>query len=157
MQNHELKRGTLTCRGLFLFRELIKFGIMSQEDYRKGDWHGNSTVSARNIYNSVTYNLSELLTSFSILYEYEPDWHTFSGDFNDLNFKEIGFIHFGRCFEINIKRKDKIQDIYKLYLTYKKSAMVFIILPRQLLFLYSQSKFQVNLGFKYFIDGNFIY
>ena len=140
----------------FLFRELNKFGIMTQHDYRKGNWHGNSTLSASQIYNSVTYNLSEILTSFSLIYEYEPDWLTFSGDFNDLNFKEIGLIHFGRCFEIDIKRKKKMEDIYKLKLIYKKSAMVYIILPWQLLFLYSKSKFQVNVGFKSFIDGNFI-
>ena len=105
------------------------------------------------MFNSVTYNLSELITSFSIRYEYESDWLTFSGDFNDLNFKEIGSIHFGRCFEIDIKRKHKKEDIYKLKMMYKQSAMVFIILPWQLLFLYSKSKFKVNLGYKFFIDG----
>ena len=129
---------------------------MTQQDYRKGDWYGNSTHSARQIYNSVTYNLSELLTSFSILYEYELDWLRFSGDFNDLNFKEIGFITFGRCFEIDIERKNKKEDIHKLNLNYIKPLMVFIILPWQLLFLYSNSKFQVNLGSESWLDGNFI-
>ena len=129
---------------------------MTQQDYREGDWHGNSTQSARQMFNSVTYNLSELLTSFSIRYEYESDWLTFSGDFKDLNFKEIGFINFGRCFEIDIERKNKIEDIHKLSLIYMKPSMVFIILPWQLLFLYSNSKFQVNLGSTSWIDGNFI-
>ena len=129
---------------------------MSHQDYRNGDWHGNSTLSARTIYNSVTYNLSELLTSFSIRYEYESDWLTFSGDFNDLNYKEIGFIHFGRCFEIDMERKNMMEDIHKLKLIYIKSSMVFVILPWQLLFLYSNAKFQVNLGSTSFIDGSFI-
>ena len=137
-----------------VFRELNKFGIMTQQDYRNGDWHGNSTLSARQIYNKVTYNLSELLTSFSIKQEYETDWLTFSGEFYDLNFRDIGFIHFGRCFEIDLGHKK--QDIYKLNLINKKSSLVFIIHPWQLLFLYSNAKFPVNLGSKTFIDGNFI-
>ena len=148
--------GLIILSSYLFSRELNKLGIITQQDYREGDWHGNSTQSARKIYNSVTYNLSELLTSFSIRYEDEPDWLTFSGDFIDLNFKEIGSIHFGRCFEIDIKRKNKKENIYKLKMIYKKSAMVFIILPWQLLNIYSKSKFQVNLGFKFFIDGNFI-
>ena len=48
-----------------------------------------------------------------------------SGDFNDLNYSEIGFIHFGRCFEIDINIKNTKQDIYKLNLIYTKSSMVF--------------------------------
>ena len=137
-----------------VFRELNKFGIMTQQDYRNGDWHGNSTLSARQIYNKVTYNLSELLTSFSIKQEYETDWLTFSGEFYDLNFRDIGFIHFGRCFEIDLGHKT--QDIYKLNLINKKSSLVFIIHPWQLLFLYSNAKFPVDLGSNTFIDGNFI-
>ena len=134
-----------------VFRELNKFGIMTQHDYRNGDWHGNSTLSARQIYNKVIYNLSELLISFSIRYEYESDYLTFSGDFNDLNFRDIGFIHFGRCFEIDLG--SKTEDIHRLKLIYKKSFLVFIVMPWQLLFLYSNAKFPVTLGATSFIDG----
>ena len=137
-------------------RGLNMFGIKTQQDYRNGDWHGNSTISARKIYNSVTYNLSELLTSFSIHYEYDSDWLTFTGDFDDLNFKEIGFIHFGRCFEVNLERKNKKEDIHKLRLIFKKPLLLFFIRPRQLLFLYSNAKFPLKLGATTFIDGNFI-
>ena len=135
-----------------VFRELNKFGIMTQHDYRNGDWHGNSTLSARTIYNSVTYNLSELLTRF--FFEYEFDYVTFSGDFNGLNYREIGIIHFGRCFEIYLGSKE--EDIYKLKLIFKKSSLVYFTLPSQLLSLYSNAKFVVNLGDTTFLDGNFI-
>ena len=106
---------------MIFLSELNKFGIMTQQDYRAGNWHGDSTLSARKIFNSVTYNLSELLTSFSIFYEYESDWLTFSGDFNDLNFKEIGFIHFGRCFEISLETKNKMEYYHVLSETTSKS------------------------------------
>ena len=127
---------------------------MTQEDYRNGNWYGNSTLLARTIFESVTYNFSELLTSFSIHYEYEPDYITFSGDFNGFNYREIGFIYFGRCFEIYLGKKE--EDIHKLKLIFKKSSLVFFTLPSQLLFLYSNAKFKVNLGDTSFLDGNFI-
>ena len=127
---------------------------MTQKDYRNGDWYGNSTLSARAIFETVTYNLSELLTRFLIHYEYEPDNVTFSGDFNGLNYREIGFHHFGRCYEIYLGSKE--EDIHKLILIFKKSSLVFITLPSQLLFLYSNAKFGVNLGDTTFLDGNFI-
>ena len=127
---------------------------MTQEGYRNGNWYGNSTLSARTIFETVTYDLSELLTRFLIHYEYEPDYVPFSGDFNGLNYSEIGFIHFGRCFEIDLGSKE--EDIHKIKLIFKKSSLVFFTLPSQLLFLYSNAKFQVNLGDTSFIDGNFI-
>ena len=131
---------------------------MTQKDYRNGNWYGNSTLSARTIFESVTYNFSELLTSFSIHYEYDPDYITFSGDFNGFNYREIGFIYFGRCFEIYLgkEEEDIHEDIHKLRLVFKKSSLVFFNLPSQLLFLYSNAKFKVNLGDKSFVDGNFI-
>ena len=127
---------------------------MTQKDYRNGNWYGNSTLSARTIFESVTYNFSELLTSFSIHYEYDPDYITFSGDFNGFNYREIGFIYFGRCFEIDLGSKE--EDINKIKLIFKKSSLVYFTLPYQLLSLYSNAKFQVNLGDTSFIDGNFI-
>ena len=137
---------------LHAFRELNKFGIKTQEDYIRGDWYGNSTISAREIFNSVTYELRELLTKFSVLSEMR--WQNFAGDFKDLNYGAIGHVKFGQCFEINIAKKDKLEKIQRVKIIFKKPLMVFITLPWQ--FLYSHENFQVHLGTRISIHGNFI-
>ena len=51
-----------------LLSALNKIGIQNKENYKRGDWIGNSSLDGMRIFESVTYNLFELLNSIRIAY-----------------------------------------------------------------------------------------
>ena len=144
---HRWKIGTLLIK--CHYRQLNKYNIKTQSEYRNGKWIGNSSTSARDIYYSVTYNLTDLLESISFLYEYDSNWTRYGN--NNLTYREIRYKTYGRCFEILTGLKD--EDLYKVDLVFYRTLNVYVIQPNTLLFRYSKSKFQANLGEKLYLEG----
>ena len=133
----------------FHSRKLNQHNIKTLAEYRNGEWIGNSTKSAIDIYYSITHNLTDLLDSISFLYEYDSNWTRYKN--NNLTYREIRYKTYGRCFEILTGLKD--EDLYKVDLVFYRTLNVYVIHPNTLLFRYSKSKFKASIGENLYLEG----
>ena len=128
---------------------LNRIGIEKANDYRNGDWYGNSTLDGRIIFESVTHNFSDLVESFRMRYK-SGEKRDFSGSFEDLNMTVKGHTTFGRCFEIHIMTESDRLDAVDI--TFSKSIYIYFIVPHQFYNDDSKSKLHAIVGQSLFID-----
>lgn len=128
---------------------LNKIGIGKANDYRKGEWYGNSTLDGSRIFQYVTHNFSDLVQSFSIRFK-KGEKLIYSGFSKDLKVTEKGHYTFGRCFET--QQMDKNDSIYTYDIMFSKSIYIYFNMPQQFYNDDSKSKIQANVGERQYLD-----
>ena len=128
---------------------LNKFGIGKANDYRKGDWHGNSTLDGRTIFKSVAHNFSDLVETLTVNFQ-NGGKSVYSGSFENMNVTEKGHLTFGRCFQIHPMNESI--SVNKIDIKFLKSIYIYFSMPKQFYNDNSKSKLEANVGEKLFLD-----
>ena len=63
---------------------LKRFGIENADDYREGNWFGNTSLDGMSIFNAVTHDFDDLVKSIVIQNQHEDDLKT-----KQLNISEL--------------------------------------------------------------------
>ena len=91
-----------------LFRHILgalnKIGIKDHKEYGKGNWFGNSSMDAINIFEYVTFNLSDLISSIEVRYQNGVEKEVQSDKFDSIEPKPrtIGSQGYGRCYGLDL-------------------------------------------------------
>ena len=129
------------------FSALNEIGLMV-EDYKDGDWFGNSSKNGPTILKSVTFTLSNLLDNISVNYE-NGDITAANEGFNSFETRMIANWHFGRCYEIKFEKRK--QNIDFVDVISKKKIVIFFNLPGQF-YTNSRSFMQFNTGQSMYVE-----
>ena len=128
---------------------LNKIGIKNANDYRWGDWYGNSTLDGRKVFQSVTHSFSEIVETLIVYFD-TGGKTIYSGSFEHLDIREKGHFTFGRCFEIHFLNKS--HSAQSIDIKFFKSLYIFFNMPNQFYNDDSKSKLVANVGEKLFLD-----
>ena len=111
-----------------LLSALSKIGIQNKENYKRGDWIGNSSLDGMRIFESVTYNLSELLNSIRIAHHGRVKVTFDKDNFTLMEPKQIGSKKYGRCYHLLLQNK-KSSIINSVEMTFKRDMIVYFDIP----------------------------
>ena len=125
-----------------------KIGIQNANEYRLGNWYGNSTLDGGTIFKSVTHNFSDLVTNVTIHLE-NGEEVTFT-KFDNLTVTEKGYATLGRCFEINpLNKGERVQS---LGIHFSKSIYIYFNIPNQFYYIDTKYKLEANFGESLYLD-----
>ena len=97
-----------------IFRALNKIGIKNVNEYKEGNWYGNTSIDGNGatLFQSLTYNLTDLIEKIEFRYHNGKSVKISSEKFESLRTRTIRSRKYGRCYEL-ILLKDKIRDEFK--------------------------------------------
>ena len=128
---------------------LNKIGIQNANDFRGGNWYGNSSLDGRMIFKTVTHNFSDLVETFIVYFD-TGGKTDYTGSFKDLDVREKAHFTFGRCFEIHFLNKS--HSVQSVDIHFSKSIYVYFNMPNQFYNDDSKSKLVAHVGEKLFLD-----
>ena len=109
---------------------MSSFGIGSIEDYKDGNWYGNSSMDGAAIFNSVTYSFSDLIESVDFHYQNGKKVRISSASLElALQPRTIKVGKYGRCYEITLFN-EKI-SLFFFRFEIKKDLEIFFNIPNQ--------------------------
>ena len=102
-------------------------------------WFGNSTMDGMAIFNTVTFNMSEVIDSVRIRYQNGEEINVQSGHFDSLDPqpRTIPNRKYGRCYEITIDNK---HNLFYVQVVAKQQLDIFFNLPHQ---FYTNSRLRI--------------
>ena len=129
---------------VFNYSNLQKIGINTVDDYKNGNWYGNSSKSGHEIFLDVTHNISDLIEKFYVKHDGNGKRSMWMkcDHISCFNAREIGYFLFGRCFEIEIENRNATIDYIMVYI--KKTVFMYVNLPNIFFNVRPKSKIQVN-------------
>ena len=87
---------------IIFFSVLKSIGIPNRNDYRNGEWFGNSSLDGSTLFTHVTYNLSDLIETFMYKLENAEIFTFTDRNLKTLDPRTISDNTYGRCFEIRL-------------------------------------------------------
>ena len=97
-----------------IFRALNKIGIKNVNEYKEGNWYGNTSIDGDGsaLFESLTNNLTDLIEDIEFRYHNGKSVKVSSEKFESLQPRTVRTRKYGRCYEV-ILLKDKIRDEFK--------------------------------------------
>ena len=136
-----------------IFRALNSIGIENMDSYRDGEWYGNSSSDPFKIFNSVTYNFSDLVERLSYQLKYRGRLSFKAENFEFLGIRTIHDRYYGRCFEIVVDNEN--ENVNSINLEFKQSIFIYVSIPFRFLDFSTQSKIQGNINEDLFMEVNY--
>ena len=135
----------------FKQEKLEPYGIKNAMEYKAGNYYGNSSLGADEIYTDVTHSLSDLLDRMEIGFPNNRNnerlrtltWETVVA-------REINYIVYGKCFEIDLAQFQEPLQFVQFYL--KMDGYIFVNMNGHFHNMDSYSKVPVVLKKCLFID-----
>ena len=112
------------------FSALNSIGINDDKEYRDGiSWFGNSSLDGITIFESVTYNLSDLINSIEIRYQNGDSMTVLSEDFDTLDPepRTITNQKYGRCYELMLFNNNR--SLFYVQVKLKRDLEIYVNLP----------------------------
>ena len=135
----------------FKKEKLEQYGIKSAKEYKAGNYFGNSSLGAEEIYRDVTNSLSDLLDRMEIGFPVNKNnerLRTLTSE--TVVAREINYIVYGKCFEIDLAQFNEPLQFVQFYL--KMDGYVFVNMNGHFHNMDSYSKVPVVLKQCLFID-----
>ena len=134
---------------------LVNNSINIFQEYRKGNFKGNSSWNEREIFENVTFSIGEMIENITIRFPMESS--NKKGERGkrdvkpeDIEFRVIRYLYRGKCFEISLKQfGEPLEDIT---FNLKKSSNIYVSSVGQFHDRDSFSKIEVKLGNCLWID-----
>ena len=136
---------------MIIFSALNHVGINGVEDYRNGDWFGNSLMDGPTIFNSATYTLSNLVENISVHYQ-NGDVSESDEEMKTFETRMIQTVHFGRCYDIKFEKRK--QNIEYVDVRSKQKIVIIFNLPGQF-YTSSRSYIQSNTGESKYVEVSY--
>ena len=109
---------------------MSSFGIDSIEDYKDGNWYGNSSMDGAAIFTSVTYSFSDLIESVEFRYKNGKKVKVSSASLAlALQPRAIKVRKYGRCYEIILFNENI--SLFFIRFEIKKDLEIFFNIPFQ--------------------------
>ena len=112
------------------FSALNSIGINDDKEYRDGiSWFGNSSLDGITIFESVTYNLSDLINSIEIRYQNGDSMTVLSEDFDTLDPepRTITNQKYGRCYELMLFNNNR--SLFYVQVKLRRDLEIYVNLP----------------------------
>ena len=128
------------------------------QEYRGGNFKGNSSKNEREIFEIVTFSVDDIVENVTIHFPMKRDKK--KGERRkktvmpkDIKFREIRYLQMGKCFEINLDQFGEPLGYIEFYL--KMSGYIYVNSNGQFHNRDSFSKVEVKLGNCLWIELNF--
>ena len=136
--------------GLEVSQHVIEYLNMSQfQEYRGGNFKGNSTKNEREIFEDVTFSFDDIVKNVTIRFPMKRknkkgERRKKTVEPKDIASKEIRYLNTGKCFEINLDQFGEPLGYIEFYL--KMSGYIYVNSGGQFHNRDSFSKVEVKLG-----------
>ena len=110
---------------------MISFGIESIENYKDGNWYGNSSTDGEAIFKSVTYIFSDLIESVEFRYQNGKRNKVSSDALASTSPRTVKSRKYGRCYEITLF--DEKISLFFVRFEIKMDLEIYFNIPYQFL------------------------